>query len=339
MLRFDRTVHDENQGEGAGAVVLMESGSAEKAGKRVYAVIRAFASREGILVSQEDETGPARTNILPSVEDFSICCRDALDGAGISPAQVGYVEAFASGKDALDGVEIAGIVRAYRTGSQDLNTALGSVQTVTGHLGPAAGLAGLVQASLCLYQRFFPGTPNWSGPKLPALWKNSPFFVPNGSRPWFSPSRGAARMAGLSLVGSLGSCAHVILQEPEGHLFRPNRALSQGGFYLFPLVGGSLADLQNKLCVLKSSLDRFHDLGSLAAEHHQVAQANDHAVFGLVILGHTHEELRREIELALKAIPAVYEEGSEWQTPLGSYFTAEPVGKVRRGCFGVSWRI
>lgn len=332
-LGFDRTVHDEEQGEGAAAVVLTASGSVEARGKRIYAAIRSLASREGVLVRQEIEAGPAKMSMLPSLEDIRICCRDALQSAEISPAQVGYVEACASGKDALDGVEIAGIVRAYRSASQDLNTALGSVQTVTAHLGPAAGLAALVQASLCLYQRFYPGTPNWHGPKLPALWTNAPFFVPNSSRPWFSPSRGPARLAGLSLVGSSGSYAHVILQEPDRHLFRPNRALSQGGFYLFPLPGDSLADLQNQLTSLNSSLNRFHDLGSLAAVHHEMAQANDRAVFGLVIIGHTHEEVHREIELALKAIPVAYAEGGEWQTPLGSYFTAEPVGMAGEVAF------
>jgi PfaB family protein len=260
------------------------------------------------------------------LDDLRGCCQAALEGAGVSPEQVGYIEAFASGTDALDGIEIASLAQAYRLPVQDLGMAIGSAQANTGYLGAAAGLAGLVRAALCLYHRMIPGVPGWSAPKLPALWRNAPFYVPGESRAWFEKSGGPDRRAGVNVIGLNGSCAHLILGEPAGQPARTNRALTRGGFYLFPLAGESVAELLQELEDLQQALIYANDLNDLAAEYYQAARESQSASLAAAITGHNHEEIRREIEYALKAIPATAP-GSEWQTPLGSYFTPEPAGR------------
>jgi PfaB family protein len=335
-LGFDRTTHSWRRGDGGGAVVLMNTRRAIEEGRRVYAILHSLAAHEGTL---------ARLSLPqpPALDDVRACCRQALAEAGVSPEQVGYVEAFACGSDALDGIEIAGLVQAYRPAEQDFTAALGSVQTGAGYLGPAAGLAGLIHAALCLYQRILPGSQGWTGPKLPALWRGAPFYIPAESRPWFTPSDGAGRLAGLNLVGLGGACAHLLLAESQGRGFRPgqayhpNRALAQCGFFLIPLAGDDLPGLLDRLIMLKQALAAAPDLSRLAAEAGDQAAGDQaagcqaagcQAAFALALVGHSAEELLREADLALKALPSAFEQRCEWQTPLGSYFTPEPVGRL-----------
>jgi PfaB family protein len=349
-LGFDSSARGWHLGEGAGAVVLMRYDRARREGRRAYAVIRSLAAAPGV----EDGSAPW---LPPALDAVRGCCRAALDAAGVAARQVGYIEAFASGSDALDGVEIAGLAQAYRSQpaaqpGADLTTAIGSVQANAGYLGAAAGLAGLVRASLCVYHRVIPGAPGWSAPKLPALWRGSPFYVPSESRAWFhntlinaGQSRGETsfrtggdwvsvgadgRLAGLSVIGRNGSYAHLVLGEAVGGSPRSGHALARGGFFLFPLIGKTTADLLHELEDLQRALVYAGSLHDLAAEYHESALAGSSAPLGLSIVGHDHEELRREIEHALAALPAMVqaEPAGEWQTPLGSCFSPQPAGQL-----------
>ncbi len=370
-LGFDSSAHGWHLGEGAGAVALMRYDRARREGMPVYAVVRSLAAAPGV------ENGGFQW-LPPALDAVRGCCRAALDAAGVAAQQVGYIEVFASGSDALDGVEIAGLAQAYRSqpaGQPDLITAIGSVQANAGYLGAAAGLAGLVRAALCLHHRMIPGAPGWSAPKLPALWRGSPFYVPADSRAWFhkafdfkraaqedscraaipgrqpgSPaieeggqscgetsfytggergsSSAGARLAGLSVIGRNGSYAHLVLGEVVEGSPRASHAITRGGFFLFPLVGESTGDLLQELEDLRQALIYAGSLHDLAAEYHEAALENASAPLGLAIVGHTHEELQGEIEHALAAVPEKAAPGSEWQTPLGSYFTLQPAGRL-----------
>lgn len=333
---FDSAAHGWRLGEGAGTVVWMLNAHAHRDGRRVYAVIHSLAAARG-----KENGEAAGLPVPPLLEDMRACCRTALVMAGVSPGQVGCIEAFASGSDALDGIEIAGLAQAYKVENPDLITAVGSAQANAGFLGAAAGLAGLVRAALCLYHRMIPGAPGWSAPKLPALWRGTSFYIPVESRTWFQKANSLGRLAGVNTIGWNGACSHLILGEADrieaqaaGAVRLPgNRALSTGGFYLFPLAGDSTADLLGELEDLQQALTYASDLNDLAAEYYEAAQSNGSAQWGLAVVGHDHEEIRREIEFALKAVPAVVDKattapGSEWQTPLGSYFTPQPAGRL-----------
>ena len=317
---FDKDTHGWRIGQGAGALVLMDSHRAEREGCRVYAVFRAAAA--AVTSSAENDLPTA-----PSLDDLRGCCKQALESAGAAADQIGCVEAFACGVDANDGIEIAGLVKAYRQPEQDLSTALGSAQANAGYLGAAAGLANVVRAALCLHHRMIPGAPGWSAPKLPALWRGAPFYVPTESRAWFQKT-GTSRMAAVNTIGGAGSCLHLLLAEPAGNQqsVSSSRALQQGGFVLFPLVGENASDLTTGLTELRQSLLFTHDLLAEAAERHEAALNHADAPYALAIVGHDHDEVLREIDLALAAVPTAFEKGGDWQTPMGSTFTAKPAG-------------
>ncbi len=52
----------------------------------------------------------------------------------------------------------------------------------------------------------------------------------------------------------------------------------------------------------------------------------DTANVQVCLLSHSADELNREIGFAIKGIPTAFENKTDWQTPLGSYFTALPLG-------------
>lgn len=319
-MGFDREVHSWRLGEGAAAVVWMPFEQAQQAGQRVYAVLRGHAVVPGSAEMQ---------SLLPvplSLPEARGCIQSALQLAGVLPEQVGYVEAFASGYDRLDGVEIAALAQAYHPAEPDLTTAVGSVQASFGYLGHAAGLGGLIRTALCLYHRFIPAVSGWSAPKLPALWRGSIFYAPAESRPWFLPAGGLGRLAGVTSIGLGGSMAHFILEESEPQSLHPNQALQQSGIYLIPVASHDLSGLLEGLKDLREALSIQTNLAELASIWHAQAAERTDALFAAALLGHDPDELRREVDMAIKSIPAAYEKGEEWQTPLGSCFTPQPVG-------------
>jgi len=304
-LSFDQAANGWQAGEGAGAVVIKRADRAE--GQHIYATIDGVA-----LLPRNDADGVAQT------------LKTALDAAGIKPEAIGYVEASASGIPAQDDAEIAGLTRIYRKQGDTLHTALGSVKANIGHTGAASGIASLIKTALCLDRRFIPATPNWSAPKQPQQWVGSAFYVPRESQTWFSP-QGVPRSAVISSLGADGTCAQVVLTET----YMPTKQaagsdyLKHKGLYLFPVDAEDCATLIKRLQQLESELESQHALATLAQRAYSAFRTGQYVA---VIIARDRDMLRRELQLALKGIPATFERGGDWQTPAGSAFSANPLG-------------
>jgi PfaB family protein len=307
-LSFDQKADGWLIGEGAGAIVLQRA--ADTHAKRVYATIESVAVVPG-----------------DSAETVASAVQQALSGAGIAPAQIGYVEASAGGVAAQDQAEIHGLTQAFGT-SGDLTSALGSVKANIGHTGAASGITSLIKAALALHRRFIAGVPNWNAPKNPEMWANSPFYVAQESLTWFSPT-GAARYALVSGLGNDGTVAEVVLSDKQKNLsygdIEKHKALKRRGFVLFALDGDDREALTNRLRHLDSALDQDEPLHTVAARTFAAYRGGKYAVG---IVGQEREAIKREIQMALKGIPDALERGGEWQTPSGSYFTANPQGQT-----------
>ncbi len=74
-------------------------------------------------------------------------------------------------------------------------------------------------------------------------------------------------------------------------------------------------------------------LGVSAVETFATYQKYQNATYALAILGRNLKELQREIERAIKGIKQAFETGGEWKTPVGSYFSAKPLGKKGKVAF------
>ncbi|MBD2770727.1 PfaB family protein [Iningainema tapete] len=303
-LSYDQKANGWLVGEGAGAVVLKRHETAKQDSDRVYAVIDAI-------------------NYDNNAHNV---CEQALQKAGFQPTDVEYLEVCGSGIPQEDEAEIQGLLQAFPGGS-GLSCAIGSVKANIGHTYVASGIASLIKTALCLYYRYIPATPKWTGVKNPELWQDSPFYVSPESRPWFLGKDSQKRVAAINSIGCDGTYSHLILSEEPVQPERSSRYLEQTPLYLFPIAGSDHTDLLEQLNAVLTQIENCTNLAQTASKTFTSFKERSPANYVLTILGRNKNELVKEIESAIKGVNNAFERGEDWQTPLGSYFTVKPLGK------------
>jgi len=309
-------------GEGAGAIHLKLAEKARKDQDRVYAVIEAVVAESCGLSSER----------MPSAQEVAEVSRKAFQLAGVGQDEIAYLEASELGNGEAERVEVAGLCQAYRSEREGLTCALGNVKANIGDCSAVAGLASIVKTVLCLYHRYIPATPGWRGPGNEEPWESSPFYVPTESRPWFVNRESPKRFAAVSSVTSR-EVAHLILSEDLTQRSRQNRYLGLVSPYCFPLAGNDRIDLTGQLNALNRTLETSVSLIGLAEENLATFQQRSQATYALMIVGHSKEELLREIQFMTKGVPDAFEKGKELKTPKGSFFTAHPLGEEGKVAF------
>ncbi|MFB6549731.1 beta-ketoacyl synthase N-terminal-like domain-containing protein [Streptomyces sp. NPDC056405] len=218
---FDSAADGIVYGEGIVAMVLRRLDDAVADRDPVRAVI------SGVAVNSD---GASNGMQAPNPESQAAVIRDALREARITGDRIGYVEAHGTGTRLGDVVEVDALTRAFREDTDRTGFCrLGSLKSNLGHLGDAAGIAGLMQAVLCLEHGEFPGLA-WLEEPNPAIGLDkTPFLVSPERSVWPRPADGEPRRAGVSSFGISGTNVHVVLEEaPQttaGPLPDPGRAL------------------------------------------------------------------------------------------------------------------
>ena len=170
--------------EGVAALVLKRLADAERDGDRIYAVIK------GVGASSD---GRARGLTAPVVEGQMRALERAYAKAGVSPSTVGYVEAHGTGTALGDVVEIEALGRLFQNaGASPGDCVVGSVKSSIGHTKCAAGLAGLINASLTLYHKVLPPTIGIETPNPKLDLRDGPFRLCTEARPWLHSARRSA---------------------------------------------------------------------------------------------------------------------------------------------------
>ncbi|MCL6755306.1 PfaB family protein [Nostoc sp. CCCryo 231-06] len=320
-LGYDQQANGWTVGEGAGAVVLKRYEAAKEDNERIYAVIDAMSFAQG-------NSTDSNALVKPDASAISNVCKQAFEMAEIQPTEVNYVEVFGSGVSQQDEAEITGLLQAYPKVGNGLHCALGSVKANIGNTYTASGIASLIKTALCLYYRYIPATPKWSGVKTPQLWEGSPFYVAMESRPWFVDKGGTRRVAAINSMGIDGSYAHLILSEEPSQEERDNRYLQQMPFHLFPIAVSDRTTISDLLNNLQHTIEASSSLSVTASQTFANFEQHSEAKYVLSITGRNQKDLLKEIESARKGVNNAFEKGTDWQTPLGSYFTAKPLGKT-----------
>jgi phthiocerol/phenolphthiocerol synthesis type-I polyketide synthase E len=206
-------------GNGAGVVVLKRLSDAIADGDPIHAVIRGSAW---------NNDGSMKVGYTaPSIEGQAEVIALAQAVAGVDPATIGYVEGHGSGTPLGDPIEVAALTQAFNAGSETplppASCALGSIKSNVGHLEAAAGIAGLLKATLAMERGVIPPNVWFETPNPQIDFASSPFYVPTEPAPW--PAKGAEpRRAGVSSFGMGGTNVHVILEEaPEPAPTGPSR--------------------------------------------------------------------------------------------------------------------
>lgn len=123
-------------GEGAGAIVLEDAERARKRGAK----IRAYLTAGCVNQDAYDMTAPR-----PDGAEQARAMVCAMERAGLSPEDIGYVNAHGTGTAQNDRAETAALRRAF--GTRSGRTMVSSTKSLTGH---CLGASGAIEAILCV---------------------------------------------------------------------------------------------------------------------------------------------------------------------------------------------
>jgi acyl transferase domain-containing protein/NAD(P)H-dependent flavin oxidoreductase YrpB (nitropropane dioxygenase family)/NAD(P)-dependent dehydrogenase (short-subunit alcohol dehydrogenase family) len=304
--------------EGVVAVILKRLADAERDGDRIYAVIKGVgASSDG---RDKGLTAPRPEGQLRALER-------AYAKANVSPSRVEFVEAHGTGTVVGDQTEVASLGRILRdSGASPRSCVISSVKSMIGHTKCAAGLAGLVNATLALHHKVLPPL-LVEKPNSKANFEDSPFFLNTEARPW-THGGPEPRVAGVSAFGFGGTNFHAVLEEYTGdYLAETQPALNYWPAELFVWRRPSLDNLLSAVQSLRDSLAHgaAPELAELA---YSLCRANptptDLPVLALVAT--SLEDLKQKLDSALMMLRSGQEHGHD---PRGIFFAARP--KLQQG--------
>lgn len=239
-----------SSGDGVGAIVLKRLEDALADGDHVRAVIRGSAvnndGRRKVGFSAPSSAGQTEVVLAAQAQ------------AMVDAGTIGLVEAHGTATRLGDPIEAAALTEAFRESTERRGyCALGSVKTNIGHLGAAAGIAGLIKAVLALEHRQIPPSLHFDRPNPLIDFASGPFRVPTALEDW--PAAGSPRRGAISAFGIGGTNAHVILEEAPAPTPTAPRAPEGTGRLVLPLSACTAGALPGQAEALARHLERRPD--------------------------------------------------------------------------------
>jgi acyl transferase domain-containing protein/NADPH:quinone reductase-like Zn-dependent oxidoreductase len=281
------------RGEGA-AMLVLKPASRLAAGDRVYALIAGSAV---------NHNGRNEWIMAASESGLREVIAEAWARAGVDRAEISYVELHGAATHAGDRIETRALAAALGPRGSRRPCRVGSVKTNLGHLGAAAGIAGLVRVAVDLFHREW--TPGCGDEVDPALDLEGAGLVPQRAcEPWSGGLAGglaggveaaaAPVYAGVTATSLSGSNAHLLL---AGVPPAPAAAAA----FAVPLVllsAPTAAGLDRRRSDLAAWLARGDcgDPADLAAVAYTCAVRRHHAEHRLAVAAGSRDELCRGLD-------------------------------------------
>jgi 3-oxoacyl-[acyl-carrier-protein] synthase II len=142
-------------GEGAGMVILetLDHAVARGAKDKILAEVVGYGSTADAF---------RITDQHPDGEGAVVAMKEALADAGLSPADVNYINAHGTGTKENDGNETGAIKKVF--GDLAKNVPVSSIKSMMGHLIAAAGAVELITCVLAIRDQVLPPTVNYQNP-------------------------------------------------------------------------------------------------------------------------------------------------------------------------------
>ncbi|WP_325096763.1 beta-ketoacyl synthase N-terminal-like domain-containing protein, partial [Mycolicibacterium vinylchloridicum] len=195
-----RPFHAEADGlvpsQGAALVALKRLDDAERDGDRIHGVIL------GVGLSND---GRQSGFLAPAVGGQTRAMTSALEQAGLTPADIDYVDCHATGTPLGDATELQSIAAAYG----DVPLKLGALKGNLGHTITVSGAASLVNVLSAMHASTIPPT---LCEKPTDKLGDTPFTLVTAPTPW----EGEVKRAAVSNFGFGGNNAHLIVENYRG---------------------------------------------------------------------------------------------------------------------------
>src|SRR5205814_1437348 len=140
-------------GEGAGMLILEDLEHARRRKAPIYAELTGYGSTADAF---------RVTDSHPDGRGAIACIRGALQDSGLSPEEIGYVNAHGTSTQVNDRVESLAIKKVF--GEHAYKTAVSSSKSMLGHLIAAAGAVELIISVMTIRQGVIPPTINYEVP-------------------------------------------------------------------------------------------------------------------------------------------------------------------------------
>ncbi|MCC9168416.1 PfaD family polyunsaturated fatty acid/polyketide biosynthesis protein [Pontibacter harenae] len=191
---------------------------------------------------------------------------------------------------------------------------------------PHAGLqdmARLIKVSLCLHYRFLPSLPKPQIILQLSNWDAQHFYAPQDSFTWFPENSEEKRVAAIVFKDE-ASGVLLKMQEAAPATSKSMTYIRQQDRKLLLVSGNDKLELQTGLEKLEKDADSFSHQWAEKLYQQNLEKKGKYTVS---LIAGNKRQLLREISFARKGLDAAFENSKAWQTPIGSYFSPEPLGK------------
>ena len=186
----------------------------------------------------------------------------------------------------------------------------------------------LIQSALSLNsQTYFPNPESAREEELAG--EKSRSFI----RPWFPLPYAEKRETVIWLQENKDCGPSIRLEKEYISEHHPDKPFSNFGFYLLPV---NFNDPQQGIQRIDEIQNRITDCSNLEDFiNESLAEFGNKksGLYSLVILGSSRQEFIDELEKARTGVLKSLEDGRDWQTPVGSYFTPNPFGPEEKIAF------
>ena len=273
--------------EGCGVVVLKRLSDALTNRDAILAIIRGSAiNQDGHTNGVTAPNGLAQRRVIER----------ALADAGVSGDQIGFVEAHGTGTALGDPIEIEALSSTIGASTRSADPCyVGSVKTNIGHLEGAAGIVGLIKASLVLQRGKIPPNLHFTGLNPHIKIAGTRLKFPQSVETWEQTS--TPRKASVSSFGWSGTNAHVILEEPP-----PDAARLQAPAHDVRLLAISAHSPEALVAVAQQMLDRLRDGPPIDIDDlcFTAAVRRSHHEYRIAAVGRSVNDLVSRIDAALE---------------------------------------